>query len=300
MRRTSRPYSTGARAVIPEALRQALERALEATVASARSLPGGDINDAYDVELHSGEHVFVKTHPDPPLGMFSAEASGLEWLRAGELRVPRVLACRDETPAFLALEFIRPARPSRDYDERLGRGLARLHVSSPRSFGWKRDNFIGRLHQDNTSCSSWAEFYRSRRLEPQLCHAVESGRASYALRRAFDRLFERLASLFGPEEPPSRLHGDLWGGNVHIGEHGEPCLIDPAVYGGHREVDLAMMRLFGGFSERVFSAYAEVSPLADGAADRVALYQLYPLLVHANLFGGSYVASVERAVLRYV
>jgi fructosamine-3-kinase len=103
----------------------------------------------------------------------------------------------------------------------------------------------------------------------------------------------------GPDEPPARLHGDLWGGNLHVTADGAPCLIDPAAYGGHREVDLAMMRLFGGFSERVFAAYGEAFPLAGGAAERVALYQLYPLMVHVNLFGGSYGASVERTLARY-
>jgi fructosamine-3-kinase len=129
---------------------------------------------------------------------------------------------------------------------------------------------------------------------------TESGGASFSLRRAFERLFLRLPELVGAAEPPARLHGDLWGGNLHIDAGGEPCLIDPAVYGGHREVDLGMMRLFGGFSERVFQAYAESHPLAPDARERVPLYQLYPLLVHANLFGGGYVGSVERVVSSYV
>ncbi|HEV8547695.1 MAG TPA: fructosamine kinase family protein, partial [Polyangiaceae bacterium] len=140
----------------------------------------------------------------------------------------------------------------------------------------------------------------SERLEPQLRRASDAGRVTAALRRRFEELFARLPELVGPEEPPARLHGDLWGGNLHVDEQGAPCLIDPAAYGGHREVDLAMMRLFGGFSERVFSAYAESFPLAAGHAERTDLYQLYPLLVHVNLFGGGYGASVERALSRYV
>ena len=116
------------------------------------------------------------------------------------------------------------------------------------------------------------------------------------MRRGIEALQKRLPELLGPAEPPARLHGDLWGGNLHTGEGGEPVLIDPAVYGGHREVDLAMMRLFGGFGERVFDAYAEVHPLAPGSAERVSLYQLYPLLVHVNLFGGGYASQVEQIV----
>ena len=115
-------------------------------------------------------------------------------------------------------------------------------------------------------------------------------------RRLFDALQRALPDLVGPAEPPSRLHGDLWSGNLHVDERGTPCLIDPAVYGGHREIDLAMMRLFGGFGDRVFAAYAEVYPLESAAKARVPLYQLYPLLVHVNLFGGSYLGALRGAL----
>jgi fructosamine-3-kinase len=285
------------------ALLAALEQRLGARCLRASRLSGGDICSAFCVEVSGLGRVFVKTHPRAPRGLFSAEAAGLEWLRApGGPRVPKVLAISEDgaQPAYLALEFLEQGRPARDHDEQLGRGLAALHRAAPASFGFDRDNFIGPLPQPNAPVPRWAEFYRERRLEPQLARAVQSGAASFAMRRKFERLFERLPELVGPEEPPARLHGDLWGGNSLVGPAGEPCLIDPAVYGGHREVDLAMMRLFGGFSERVFSAYAEAWPLADGAAERVALYQMYPLLVHTNLFGGSYVNSVERALDRYV
>jgi fructosamine-3-kinase len=229
--------------------------------------------------------------------MFAAEARGLGWLaEAGALRVPAVIAAGD---GFLALELIVAAPPARDFDERLGRGLEALHRYGAPRFGLDHDNFIGRLPQDNTPAgdAGWAEFYRARRLEPQLRHAVDAGLASSRLRRGFERLFRSLAddavALLGPPEPPARLHGDLWGGNLLCDEAGAPCLCDPAVYGGHREIDLAMMRLFGGFAARTFAAYDEAWPLADGHAARVALYQLYPLMVHVNLFGGSYVGQVE-------
>ncbi|HWO13400.1 MAG TPA: fructosamine kinase family protein, partial [Polyangiaceae bacterium] len=143
-------------------------------------------------------------------------------------------------------------------------------------------------------------FYRERRLAPLLRLARARGSADVALERAFERLFARLDELAGPPEPPARLHGDLWGGNLHTSTDGHPMLIDPAVYGGHREIDLAMMRLFGGFGERVFAAYGESSPLAPGAAERVALYQVYPLLVHLCSFGRGYLAQVRRAVERYL
>jgi fructosamine-3-kinase len=234
--------------------------------------------------------------------MFAAEARGLRFLdEARALRIPRVLAASTEhaRPGFLLLEFIRSARPRRGFDDELGRGLAQLHRAGAGGFGYAQPNFIGRLPQANRAHDTWADFYRAERLEPQLRSAIDAGRAPAGLARDFERLFARLTELVGATEPPARLHGDLWGGNLHVDEDGAPCLIDPAVYGGHREMDLAMMRLFGGFSERVFSAYAEAFPLTAGHEERVALCQLYPLLVHVNLFGGGYVESVRRALSGY-
>jgi fructosamine-3-kinase len=280
---------------------EAVGRALGARVASTRSVSGGDINEAHQIALDDGRVLFAKTnrHADP--AMFPAEARGLAWLaEAGALRVPKVLAVSGEAPSFLVLERIEPARRRPDFDERLGRGLAALHRFGAAQFGLDHDNFIGRLPQSNRPAATWAEFYRSRRLEPQLRQAADAGLASPRLRRDGERLLATLEDVVGPPEPPARLHGDLWGGNLLVDEAGDPCLIDPAVHGGHRELDLAMMRLFGGFGTRVFSAYDEAFPLAPGHQDRVPLYQLYFLLVHVNLFGGSYVASVERALAALV
>lgn len=283
-------------------LRAALEGRLGARLRSAARVSGGDINEAYSAELDGARRVFVKTHPSSPPGMFQAEARGLAWLRArSALRVPEVLAVSEpgDAVAYLVLEWLEPGAPTADFDDQLGRGLAELHRSGAPGFGLDHDNFIGSLPQSNGPCDSWVAFFRERRLAPQLERLVAARRASFSLRRGFERLSERLPELWGEPEPAARLHGDLWGGNLHVGPSGEPCLIDPAVYGGHREIDLGMMRLFGGFSERVFEAYAEAFPLSPGASERVALCQLYPLLVHANLFGGSYVGSVERIVARY-
>jgi fructosamine-3-kinase len=284
--------------VSPE-LASAIGAKLGAPVDAAAPLSGGDINQAYRVRLGDGRSVFVKANPRLGPAVFQIEARGLDWLREpGALRIPRVLAVADETSSigFLVLELLESSRPRPGFDEQLGRGLARLHEARPQGFGLDHDNFIGSLPQANGPLSTWAEFFRERRLLPQFERAVRAARLSPGVVRQLNRLFDRLEERVGPSEPPARLHGDLWGGNLHIGPEGEPCLIDPACYGGHREVDLAMMRLFGGFSERVFAAYAETSPLADGHEERVPLYQLYPLLVHVNLFGGGYVGSVERAL----
>lgn len=284
------------------ALRSALRAALGAQVERSSRLGGGDINEAFSAELSDGRVVFVKTNASADRAMFPAEARGLEWLaEARALRVPSVLAVSDgRRPAFLALEYLESARPRRGFDEELGRGLAALHRTGAPAFGLDYDNFIGRLPQDNTSAGSWSAFYARARLGAQLELARKKGLADAALARRFEQLFARLDDLVGPAEPPARLHGDLWGGNLHIDDQGAPCLIDPAVYGGHREMDLAMMKLFGGFGERVFAAYNEAYPLAPGHAERVPLYQLYPLMVHVNLFGRGYLGSVERALSRYV
>jgi fructosamine-3-kinase len=290
---------------VDAAAKAALEAAVGARVVGARALSGGDINVAEAVTLDDGRRLFVKTNARAPKDMFAAEARGLAWLaEARALRVPAVVAVG---AGFLALELVGSPRggvaaaPARDFDERLGRGLAALHRFGAPRFGLDHDNFIGRLPQDNAAIAgTWSDFYRARRLEPQLRLAADAGLASTRLRGGFARLFGALDALVGPPEPPARLHGDLWGGNHLVDERGAPCICDPAAYGGHREIDLAMMRLFGGFGARAFAAYDEVWPLADGHAARVALYQLYPLMVHVNLFGGSYVGQVEALVDRIV
>jgi fructosamine-3-kinase len=287
---------------VNDALRTALEAALGASIRSAASVSGGDINDAYAVTLADGRNVFVKANDRADARLFPAEARGLAWLaEARALRTPEVVAvspARAKT-AFLVLEHLESRPRTRDFDERAGRGLAALHRFGAPRFGLDFDNFIGRLPQSNRGHATWATFYRDERLLPQLELARASRRATSRMERGFETLFARLAELVGPEETPSRVHGDLWGGNLHVDDRGEPCLIDPAPYGGHRELDLAMMRLFGGFSPRVFAAYDEAFSLAEEHAGRVALYQLYFLMVHVNLFGGSYGASVESALATY-
>ena len=284
--------------------REAVSEALGDEVSSARPLAGGDINRAYAVRLAGGREVFVKENAGTDRRMFPCEARGLSWLaEPGVIRVPEVLAVSEEEgegPQYLALEMIPPGRPADDHAERLGHRLAALHRAGADVFGASEDNFIATLVQDNTAADTWAEFYSLRRLEPQVRLAVDRGRAPGSWARHFERLFGRMPDLAGPEEPPARLHGDLWSGNLHTDDRGDPVLIDPAVYGGHREIDLAMLELFGSPGSRFYAAYDDTYPLADEREERVPLYQLYPLLVHVNLFGGAYVGSVESALHRYV
>jgi fructosamine-3-kinase len=280
----------------------AVGAALGAAVVDARPVHGGSINRALRLTLDDGRDAFVKHHPDAPPGVFRAEADGLAWLAgAGALRTPQVLAVADDDvgggPRFLALEWIAPGPPD---PEAFGRGLAGLHRAGAPAFGWWRDNFIGPLPQRNDPVpGGWPEFYAERRLVPMAEAAVAAGTLDVRFLHDLDRLRARLPGLAGDPEPPARLHGDLWGGNAILAAEGGPAVVDPAVYGGHREVDLAMMRLFGGFPAAAFAAYDEAFPLQPGHEERVDLWQLYPLLVHVVLFGGGYAGQARRALLRY-
>jgi fructosamine-3-kinase len=285
-------------------LADALARTLATPIAEIRRVAGGDINDAYIARLADGRRVFVKSHSRADPRMFPCEARGLAWLdEAGALRVPAVIGVTgaDENgPRLLVLEHIGSGRRRADFDERLGHGLARLHRSGAARFGWIESNFIGSLPQDNEPCDTWAAFYATRRLEPFVRQAVDRGIAPATWTTRLAKLVSRLADVAGPAEPPARLHGDLWSGNLMTSDDGLPVVVDPAVYGGHREMDLAMLRLFGSPGPRFLDAYDEAWPLAPGHEERVLLWQLYPLLVHVNLFGGSYVEAADRALRTYL
>ncbi len=285
------------------ALRDALSQALGRPVADLRAIAGGDLNDAYAAELQDGDRVFVKTAADAARGAFAREAEGLRWLAEPHaLAVPKVLAVSDVPPGprFLALEWIERGGGGAASDEQLGRGLAALHAAGARDFGGEHDLVIGPLTLPNAPLDRWPEFYATRRLEPVARLAADRGALPAGASGALERLTGRLDDLCGPGEPPARLHGDLWSGNVMTGADGQPWLIDPAAYGGHREIDLAMLRLFGGPGPEFFAAYEEVAPLAAGHEERVELWQVFPLLTHAALFGGGYGSSALRAMQRYV
>ena len=288
---------------LPPAIAAAVGAALGSPPRASRAVAGGSINRAARVVLGDRRVVFVKHHPDAAPGAFASEAAGLRWLaEAGAVRVPEVLGVGDEPGTrFLALAWIErgPAGGDGDAGELLGRRLAALHRHGAPAHGWESDNLIGPLPQENTPCPTWAGFYAERRITPLTRLARDRGAIGQATADRLGRVAARAADLCGPPEPPARLHGDLWGGNALLDAAGGPVVIDPAVHGGHREMDLAMMRLFGGFPAATFAAYAEEHPLAPGHEDRVELCQLPPLLVHAILFGGSYAASVDRIARRH-
>lgn len=265
------------------------EELLGASVIATAPVAGGDISTATRIRLSNGTTALIKTHHQAPDGFFDAEARGLEWLAQarpdGGVAVPEVLAHDHEC---LILRWVEPGKSTVDAAVALGQALARTHRAGAEGYGAAQDGFIGRLPLPNRTAPSWHEFYATRRLLPYLKLARDRRAIEAADATAVEGVVRRLADLV-PEEPPARLHGDLWNGNVLWALDGSCRVIDPAAYGGHREVDLAMLSLFGlPHLHRVLEAYDEEHPLADGWRDRLGVHQLFPLLVHACLFGGGY------------
>jgi fructosamine-3-kinase len=287
-------------------LAAAVAAALADEVTAMAPLRGGDVADAYRVSLASGRTAFAKTHRAPPPGFFTTEAAGLAWLREpAVLPIPEVLAVSDgdgggDSVAMLVLGWIDEDPGASPDEEAFGRALAALHAAGAPSFGRADRRTTGSRGLPNEPTATWASFYASQRLVPLAGLLRDASLLDPEARRrlaaGLDAIASRIDVLAGPAEPPARLHGDLWGGNRLVDRDRRSWLIDPACFGGHREFDLAMMRLFGGFGERALGSYAETSPLADGWRERVPLHQLAPLAVHAVKFGGGYVAALERAL----
>ena len=268
---------------------------------------GGCIADARVATFEDGSKVFVKCAAGAP-EMFKREAEGLRALAAAAaIRVPEVLKVNEQA---LVLEMIRQAPRKRGFFEAFGQNFAMLHRHRGKACGFPHDNFIGSTRQLNEPLngpwdeaaddgSTWPEFFMERRLRFQVRLATSEGHGhelEHLLDRAEAHIIELLSAAI---EAPSILHGDLWSGNFIVDDRGEACLIDPAVYYGHRESDLAMTRLFGGFEPAFYSAYAEVWPLAHGHEDRLPFYQLYHILNHLNLFGGGYFGQSKRILQHY-
>lgn len=286
-----------------------VDRALEAlgldeASCRLRSVHGGDIHEAWRVETDDGRAIFVKTNERPLPRIFVCEADGLRALQeacradGGLIHVPEVLAAGED---FLALQWI-PEGGGGDPGRRLGQGLAALHRHSSGSYGWHEDNWIGSLPQPNDRLPAergCGAFFAARRLQEQSRQGAR--RLAAGLRRRIDRFCVRIDELLPlPEERPALIHGDLWGGNWTAGRDGVPWIFDPAVHFGCREAELSFTRLFGGFPSSFYDAYQASFPLAPGFAERVDLWNLYPLLVHANLFGGGYAGRVDSILRRHV
>lgn len=297
-----------------------------AEMGKADRIHGGDINEAYRISLSTGEKVFVKKNSMENYNFFITEAHGLLALRKTEaIGVPRVLGMGTEAEkgsSFLLLEYLESAPPFKNYWEVFGHQLAGMHKAGlpasftytlqphhnaspsgapelyPVKYGFSEDNFIGASPQKNLPMNTWIDFYRECRLLPQIKmaeHYLDS-----RLRKKADYLLEHLDQYLREPEFPSLLHGDLWSGNVLRGKDGKAWILDPAVYIGDFETDLAMTQLFGSFPSAFYAAYHEVNPIDKGYGDRRELYHLYHLLNHLNLFGRTYLGSVAEILNRYV
>ena len=275
----------------------AIGEVLGAGVVSMRPVHGGDVARAFRVRLDDGRHVFAKTHDDPPPGFFTTEATGLAWLaEPGAVPVPTVLGVTDDPVPLLVLEWVDVGVGVAPNEEAFGVALAALHAFGAPYFGREDRRPTGSRQLPNDPCDTWVEFYATCRLEPLARLARDTDALDPDTCDALVGIAGRLGEFGAADEPPARLHGDLWAGNRLVDRTGRSWLVDPAAHGGHREFDLAMMRLFGGFGTAAFDAYDAAFPLADGWENRVSLHQLAPLVVHAVKFGGSYRGATVAAV----
>lgn len=266
-------------------------------ISQKSSLGGGCIGDSQKVMTENGNFYFVKHYRKSNVAR--AEALGLKELnKAKAIRVPEVIGYSENT---LVLNLINSNGQSRDFQKKLGIQFANLHKFHNEEFGFYEDNFIGDNDQKNNFSKDWNTFYTENRLGFQMKLAQRNGYADSQLKTKFEKLRSRIPEILSrSEEPPSLLHGDLWGGNVMSDEKGDPCLIDPAVYYGHREADLAMTKLFGGFSSEFYNSYDSTFPLKKGYKERENLYKLYHILNHLNLFGRSYYSQAISLMSYYV
>ena len=285
-------------------LRNELSRLLGAHVVAWKPLGGGDVSTTMRVVLDSGRPVVAKTHPAPTPGMFTTEAASLDWLRASvTVHVPEVLAVQDGgapgapgPTALIVVSFVENTGWGVADEETFGRQLAELHRSGAPCFGRIDRRPTTSRSLPNDPAETWTEFFAQARLRPLVRLAYAAEALDVTVLRRIEAIADRLDRFAAGNQPPSRLHGDLWAGNRLVDAAGRSWLIDPAAHGGHREFDLAMMRLFGGFGSRAFDAYREAWPLADGWEERVPLHQLAPLMSHAIKLGGHYRQATADAV----
>ncbi len=273
---------------------------LKIELLSVESVGGGSINETFRFETTAGDYFVKKNSASRFPEMFEKEARGLKVLAdTKEIPVPKVISTGEENDvAFLVLKYIKSAPKQPDFWNSFAEKLAQLHKHSAGKFGLDHDNYIGSLNQSNLKHAKWTDFFREERLMPLVKQARDSGQFGADTVNAFDRFYIKLEEIF-PEEAPSLIHGDLWSGNFMVNEEGNAVIIDPAVYYGFREMDLGMSKLFGGFDPQFYSSYDHYFKLEAGWEERIDYCNLYPLIVHVNLFGGGYIGSVRRIINRF-
>lgn len=258
---------------------------------------GGSINSTYRLITSIGDYFLKYNLAETYPVMFESEAKGLEMLKAtNSIYIPEVkLVGNSGKYSFILMQYVKESTKQKNYWETFAEQLARLHSVKHENYGLDHNNYIGSLPQDNHQDVDLINFLITKRLDPLVRKAIDAHLLNTSDQKHFDSLYIRLINEI-PIEEPTLIHGDLWSGNLITESNGLPCLIDPAIYFGHRELDIAMTKLFGGFNEKFYSRYSEVFPLQPGWQGRVNLFQLYPLLVHVNLFGTSYVSQVRQII----
>jgi fructosamine-3-kinase len=280
--------------MLPAIVKEKVSYTLSISISSFVSVGGGCINHGGKIITNAGSY-FVKWNDATRFPtMFAAEAHGLSLLgKQKTIDIPKVILTDSvENFQFIVIEWIEPTQNSKAYWQTLGSQLASLHRKTSDAFGLDHDNYIGSLKQVNTQKSNWIDFFIENRLDVQLRLAVDQQKLDNNTIAKFNSLHEKLNRIL-PEEKPSLLHGDLWRGNLITNTNGDPCLIDPAIYYGHREAEIAFTKMFGGFQDAFYDSYNSEFPLQQGFESRVDIYNLYPLLVHVNLFGGGYAGQVK-------
>jgi|AntRauTorcE11898_2_1112593.scaffolds.fasta_scaffold11459_3 fructosamine-3-kinase len=288
--------------MIPESLNEQVEELLNQAVKNIRPISGGSINQAAKITTGDNQTFFLKWNASAASDMFPKEEKGLSLLYSAKsgLLVPEIIGSGStrENIDFLVIEFIPQGSANTDSAQQFGRRLAALHKNTADHYGLEHDNYIGKLPQSNTQHGNWTEFFVEERLQPQLRAAIKNGKFSSSITKNFEQLYNQLPDSLA-DEPPSLLHGDLWGGNYFYDDKGKPVIFDPAVYYGNREIEIAFTHLFGGFSSGFYEAYKQAFPMQPNFNERKDIYNLYPLLVHTNLFGGSYARQVKKIVKRF-
>ena len=291
--------------MLPDEIRTALEiyweeNSLSTTVDHIQSIGGGSINHAYKVTTSSGSYFLKYNEAQAHPNMFSSEYKGLKVLADTKtIRIPEALYYYEgEEYSCILMEYILETNPSNYFWKSFAQNLANLHRYSADSFGLDFSNYMGSLPQSNRQHTTFIDFFIEERLQPQIILARDNGYLHSAHIRKAEKLYQELSSII-PEEKQALVHGDLWSGNFMCDEKGEPLIMDPAIYYGHREVDIAMTTMFGGFSQEFFQYYQQNFPMEQAWEQRLPIYNLYPILIHINLFGKSYLSGFERVLKRF-
>jgi len=283
--------------MIPDQIKSEIERSFDNQIIDIKPQSGGDISHAAILTFENQDALFLKWNSSAPEKMFKAEAKGLKLLNEADidLAIPDPFLVGDD---FLLMEVIEQGSSDSKSTFEFGVQLAKLHKTTADQFGLDHDNFIGRLPQSNKKHSGWTDFFVSKRIETQLKMGFDSGKFSAPDAKNLSAFTKNVEQIF-PQELPALLHGDLWSGNYMFTTDGKASIYDPAVYFGHREMDIAMTRLFGGFAPEFYEGYNSEYPLTDGFEGRIELCNLYPILVHANLFGGGYIRRALGILKRF-